>query len=174
VIKERGRETINMLPYETMPKLMTIELMHFCVMWMNSFPVKSGVPKTWSPRELVSRHKLDAKLHCKAPFGSYCKVHVDPDITNTMESRTKWAICLGLTGNRQGSYKFMSLTTVNKIIKRNFTKMPVTESIIKQVKEMAAKGRLHRKDYPLRKRNTNLIMMRNTKCRLNLLCRPNI
>jgi hypothetical protein len=43
VIKERGRGTINMLPYETMPKLMIIELMHFCVMWMNSFPVKSGV-----------------------------------------------------------------------------------------------------------------------------------
>ncbi len=45
VIKKRGRGTINMLPYETMPKLMIIELMHFCVMWMNSFPVKSGVSK---------------------------------------------------------------------------------------------------------------------------------
>jgi hypothetical protein len=111
VIKERGKGMINMLPYETMPKLMIIELMHFCVMWMNSFPVKSGVSKKWRPRNLVSRHKLDAKLHCKVPFGSYCKVHVDPDITNTMESRTKWAICLGPTGNRQGSYKFMSLMT---------------------------------------------------------------
>jgi hypothetical protein len=67
-----------------MPKLMAIEPMHFCVMWMNSFPVKSGVSKKWSPRELVSRHKLDVKLHCRAPFGSYCKVNVDPDITNTM------------------------------------------------------------------------------------------
>ncbi len=88
VIKERGRGTINTLPYETMPKLMIIELMHFCVMRMNSFPVKSGVSKKWSPRELASRHKLDEKLHCKAPLGSYCKVHVDPDITNTMEPRT--------------------------------------------------------------------------------------
>ncbi len=132
VIKERGRGTINMLPYETMPKLMVIELMHFCVMWMNSFPVKSGVSKKWSPRELVSRHKLDAKLHCKAPFGSYCEVHVDPDITNTMEPRTKWAIYLGLTGNRQGSYK----TTGNKIIRRNFTEMQLTESMIKQVKQL--------------------------------------
>ncbi len=43
VIKKRGRGTINTLPYEMMPKLMIIELMHFCVMWMNSFPVKSGV-----------------------------------------------------------------------------------------------------------------------------------
>ena len=67
VIKESVRGTINMLPYLTLPKLMTIELMHFCVMWMNLFP------------------KLDAKHHCKAPFGAYCEVHVDPDITNTME-----------------------------------------------------------------------------------------
>jgi hypothetical protein len=59
----------------------------------------------------------------------------------------------------------MSLTTRNKIIRRNFTQMPVTESVIKQVKEMAAKTDF-RKDYPLRigkVRNTNLIMMRNTK-----------
>ncbi len=26
-----------------LPKLMTIKLMHFCVMWMNLFPIKSGV-----------------------------------------------------------------------------------------------------------------------------------
>ncbi len=45
VIKERGRGTINTLPYETMLKIMVIELMYFCVMWMNSFPVKSGVSK---------------------------------------------------------------------------------------------------------------------------------
>jgi hypothetical protein len=50
VIKERGRGTINTLPYETMPKLMIIELMHFCVMWLNSFPVKSGISEKWSPR----------------------------------------------------------------------------------------------------------------------------
>ena len=76
VIKERARGTIGTLPYTTLPKLMTIELMHFCVMWMNSFPVKSGISEKWSPRELVARHKLDAKHHCKAPFGAYCEVHV--------------------------------------------------------------------------------------------------
>ncbi len=43
VIKERVRGTFNTLPYERLPKLMVIELLHFCVMWMNSFPVKSGI-----------------------------------------------------------------------------------------------------------------------------------
>ena len=99
VVKERARCTTSILPYNILPKIMIIELMHFCVMWMNSFPVKLGISEKWSPREIVSRHRLDAKLHCKVPFGAYCEVHVDPDITNTMEPRTGWAICLEPTRN---------------------------------------------------------------------------
>jgi hypothetical protein len=68
VIKESARGMVNTLPYRVLPKLMTIKLMHFCVMWMNSFPVKSGVSDKWSSRELASWHQLDAKLHCKNPF----------------------------------------------------------------------------------------------------------
>ena len=140
VIKERARGTMNTLPYPQLPRLMTIKLMHFCVMWMNAFPVKSGISEKWSPRELISRHKLDAKLHCKTPFGAYCEVHTDPDITNTMEPRTKWGICLGPTGNMQGSYKFMSLSTGKKIVRRKFTEMLMTESVMNQNGKWAKKG----------------------------------
>jgi hypothetical protein len=139
VIKERARGTFNTLPYKKLPKMMVVELLHFCVMWMNSFPVKSGISEKWSPHELVSRHKLDAKLHCRSPFGSYCEVHVDPDITNTLDPRTKWAICMGPTGNLQGSYKFLSLATGKKVTRRKFTEMPITELVIKQVEAMAVK-----------------------------------
>jgi hypothetical protein len=38
----------------------------------------------------------------------------------------------------------MSLTSGNKIIRRNFTKMPVTESVIKQAKQMAAKDKMQK------------------------------
>jgi hypothetical protein len=133
VIKERARGTMNTLPYSQLPKLIIIELMHFCVMWMNAFLVKLGISKKWSPRELISRHKLDAKLHCKTPFGAYCEMHTDLDIKNTMEPRTKWGICLGPTGNMQGSYKFMSLSTGKKIVRRKFTEMSMTESVMKQM-----------------------------------------
>ncbi len=139
VIKERARGMINTLPYKKLPRLMVIELLHFCIMWMKSFLVRSGISDKWSPRELVSRHKLDAKLHCRAPFRSYCEVHVDPEITNTMDPRTKWAICLGPTGNLQGSYKFLSLAMGKKVTPRKFTEIPITESIIKQVEKMAVK-----------------------------------
>ena len=52
---------------------------------------------------------------------------MDPDITNTMEPRKKWEICLGPPGNIQGSYKFMSLSTGKKIVRRKFTETPMTE-----------------------------------------------
>jgi len=141
VIKERARITMNALPYPQLPRLMTIELMHFCIMWMNAFPVKSGVSEKWSPRELISHHKLDAKVHCKTPFGAYCEVHMDPDIMNTMEPRTKWGICLGPTGNMQGSNKCMSLSTGKKIVRRKFTEMPMTESVMNQIDKWAKKDR---------------------------------
>ena len=89
----------------------------------------------------MSRHKLDAKMHCKVPFGAYCEVHVDPDITNTMEPRTKWGKCLGPTGIMQGSYKFLSLSTGKKVTRRKFTEMPMTDSVIKMVDSLGKKER---------------------------------
>jgi hypothetical protein len=139
VIKERARETISTLPCEMLPKLIIIELMHFCVMWMISFLVKLGVSERYSPREIVSRHKLDANLHCKTPFRAYCEVHTDPDITNTMEPRTRWGICLGPTRNLQGSYTFMSLITGKRIVRHKFTEMPLTNSVKKQVAKWVSK-----------------------------------
>jgi hypothetical protein len=66
---------------------------------------------------------------------------MDPDITNTLEPRTKWAICMGPTGNLQGSYRFLSLATRKKVTQTKFAEMPVTEVVIKQVEEMAVKDR---------------------------------
>jgi hypothetical protein len=139
VIKERARGMFNTPLYKKLPNLMVIELLHFCVMWLNSFPVKSGISEKWSPRELVSRTKLDAKLHCRAPFGSYCEIHINPDSMNSLEPRSNWVICMGPMGNLQGSYKFLSLMTGKKVTRRKFTEMPVTEAVIKQVEAMAVK-----------------------------------
>ncbi len=86
------------------------------------------------------RHKLDAKLHCKVPFGAYCEVHINPDITNMMEPRTRWAICLGPMRNMQGSYKFLPLTTGKKVTQRKFTEMPTTDSVIRRINSLGKKN----------------------------------
>jgi len=74
--ERESKKTISILPYILLPKLVIIELMQVCIMWMNSFPVKLGISELWSPREIVSENKLDAKFHCKVPFGgAYYEVH---------------------------------------------------------------------------------------------------
>jgi hypothetical protein len=97
---------------------MLIELMHFTIMWANTFPVKLEVSTKFSPRELVKRHKLSAKIHCNTRFGTSCKVHDEPDPSNTVISQTHETICMGPMGNTQGSYKFYCLRTGKKLTRR--------------------------------------------------------
>ncbi len=49
VLKERARGTFNTLPYLKLPKVMVIKLMHFCAMWINSFPVRLGISEKMEP-----------------------------------------------------------------------------------------------------------------------------
>jgi hypothetical protein len=110
-LKERTRGLIATLPFTHIPRRMKIEFVYFVVLWLNAFPVKSGVSATYSPRELVLRRKLDYKKHCQVLPGSYCEVHDEPVPTNTMVARTHACIALGPTGNLQGTVKFYCLTT---------------------------------------------------------------
>ena len=52
-LKERTRGLLATLPFENMPRRMKIEFVYFMVLWMNAFPVKSGVSNKISPRELL-------------------------------------------------------------------------------------------------------------------------
>ncbi len=107
-----------------MPQLILIELIYHVVLWLNAFPSKSGISKTLSPPEIVLRHRLDFKKHCKASFVSYCEAHNEPAPTNNMMSRSTPFIVLGPTGNLQGTYKFFSL----KIKRRQLTRYPMPDS----------------------------------------------
>ena len=137
VVKERCRGIICTLPYTSMPRIMLIHLLHHVVLWLNNFPVANGVSSTFSPREIILRHKLDAKRHCRAPFGAYCEVHEENDPTNSMKSRGIPAICLGPTGNLQGTYSFLNLATGLVLKRRRFTELPAPDSIIKRVSALA-------------------------------------
>ncbi len=63
LIKEWGRGIINALPFKKMPRLMLIEPVYHVVLRLNTFPAKSGLSETLSPRKIVYPHKLD---FCKA------------------------------------------------------------------------------------------------------------
>jgi hypothetical protein len=119
---------------------MLVQLLHFVVMWLNNFPVANGISSTYSPREIVTRHHLDYKHHCRAPFGAYCETHEENTPTNDMSTRGCPSKCLGTTGNIQGTYNFLSLISGLLIKRRHFDKLPIPDAVIKRVEDLAAKS----------------------------------
>ncbi len=60
-LKEQTRGLLATLPFSHMPRRMKIKFVYFIVLWLNAFPVKSGISATYSPRELILRWQLDYK-----------------------------------------------------------------------------------------------------------------
>ena len=63
IIKERARGILATLPFKKLPRFMIIHLVHFVTMWLNSWPIKTGISSTISPRELITGMKLTTKLY---------------------------------------------------------------------------------------------------------------
>jgi len=53
----------------------------------------------------------------------------DPIHANTLTDEEK-SQGLGPTGNIQGSHKFMLLDTGKKIVRRNWTELPLTDTVV--------------------------------------------
>ena len=136
VIKERVRAARHTLPFKIIPLLMLIELIYTSTMWINAFPPKGGVSTELSPRYIMTGIQFDYQKHCQLQFGSYVQAHEEPDPTNTQAARTVGAICLGPTGNMQGSYKFLNLRTGRRITRRKWTHLPMPQDVIDRVNEL--------------------------------------
>jgi hypothetical protein len=106
-LKEWMRGLLATLPFSNLPKWMKIKFVYFMVLWLNAFPVKTGISSIYSPRELLIRWWLDYKKHCRVLPGTYSVVHDEPVPTNTMVWQTHKGIALGPTGNLQGSVKIL-------------------------------------------------------------------
>ncbi len=81
---------------------------------------------------------------------------------NTMEPRTRWAVCLGPTGNMQGNYKFLSLTTGKKVTQRKFTEMPMTDSIIRRINSLGKKEQCKSGPYFKNKKGKEYVLTMRT------------
>ena len=120
-VKERCRACMSVMLFKKLPNIMTINLVHFCVFWLNTLLIKTGI--SYSPWELISRQKVDAKKWCKLLFGDYVEVHEENAIKNSMTPQTRPAICIGPTGNFQGSIKFMYVESGKKIVRRSYSRL---------------------------------------------------
>jgi hypothetical protein len=99
--------------------------------WLNMFPSRDGISDTLSPHALMTGYTLDYAKHCRLELGSYVQMHEEHD--NLMASRTTGAIALRPTGNCQGGYYFMSLSTGQKLTRNCWTALPIPQDVIDRV-----------------------------------------
>ena len=50
---------MNTLPFTYIPRQIKIEFIYFVTLWLNAFPVKSGVSETFYLREILLRWIMD-------------------------------------------------------------------------------------------------------------------
>ena len=136
VVKERARDIQHNLPFHRIPKILLINMVLLAVEMLTYFPTKAGISKTLSPRAILTGESLDYKKHLSLQFGQYCQVHQENAPTNSQKARTKGAICMGPSGNRQGGYKFMSIWLTKKITGRVWDVIPMPDIVIDRVNEL--------------------------------------
>ena len=143
-IKDRVRSTYRMLPYKRIPRTMLIHLTKNSVFWLNAFPARDGVSSKHSPRYIMTGQELSYTHHVQLEFGEYVQTHEEHN--NEMMERTLGAICLGPTGNQQGSHWFLSLSTGARIVRHRWTRLPLPREAIIRVNDF---GRLQDMPLPL-------------------------
>ena len=134
-IKERTRCEICVLPYKYYPFVMVQEIVAGAVFWLNVFPPKSGISKTFGPRAIVIGTHIDYKSHCSMECGQYVETH-EPH-NNNMNERTCPALFLRTNGNEQGGAYFMSLRTGQRLNRQAWTTLPMPDTVVSTVHSLA-------------------------------------
>ncbi len=138
-IKERARSIVNVLPFNCFPARITIELVYYCVFWVNDFPQKGGISDTMSPRAIVVGSTIDYAHHCQIEFGTYVQqTHEVHD--NTMPPRTTGAIAMRPTGNAQGGHYFYSLTTGRCLNRNHWTVLPMPADVVTRIHRLSRRS----------------------------------
>jgi hypothetical protein len=134
-VKERTRYVYNTLPFKHLPFQLTIEMVHYSMFWLNSFPANDGISDTLSPRVIIVGSRVDYAKHCQLEFGSDIQTHEEHD--NSMATHTKGAIALRPTGNAQGGHFFLSLATGRVLNHNRWTALPIPTEVIDRVHFLA-------------------------------------
>jgi len=129
---------VHSLPFKRLPKMIIIELVRRAIRLLNQFPALDGVSEAMSPTTIMTGMPPVDYNHLTVDFGSYALVFEDNDPTNTTKARSTGAIALNPTGNTEGDHHFMSLSTGRRLARRQWTSVPMPDSVIAAVEARAA------------------------------------
>lgn len=136
-IKERVRAAVHDLPFRRLPREMIKGAVRFAVKSLNQFPAEDGISDILSPTTIVTGLPPPNYNHLQLEFGEYVTIFEENNPTNTNASRVVDAIALHQTGNVQGDYYFMSLSTGERVSRRQYTRLPITQRVIDAVEALA-------------------------------------
>ena len=128
VVKERSRAMRHSLPFNRIPKLITIHAILNIGKMLNYYLTKGGIGIYMSPQEILNGEDLNYNKHLKLQFGQYCQVQENDTPRNSEKARTQGSICLGQSGNQQGGYQFMILKTGKKITMYSWDEIPMPDT----------------------------------------------
>jgi hypothetical protein len=137
-IKERTRCTVQGLPFRRVSKVVmraAIEGAHNKA--LNQFPAKNGASDILSPLTIMTGKPRPDYNDLKIEFGAYALVYEANDPMNTNKTRSTEAIALTPTGNAQGGYFFMPLTTGRRLSRQQWDELPMPDGVIAAVEAMA-------------------------------------
>ena len=89
------------------------------------------------PKTIMFGDILNYKRHMALNIGQYCQVHEKDTPRNGQAARKKATICLGPSGNTQGLFKFMSLQSTKKITRSRWDSIPIPDTVISRVNDLA-------------------------------------
>jgi hypothetical protein len=138
VVKEHCRATRHILPFERIPKIMTIHIVLNVVELLIFFSTKGGVSETLSPKTIMSVETLDYKKNLSLQIWQYFQVHKEDHPCNIQLARTKGAISLGPSVNLQGGFNLMALNTRKKIVLRSWDVIPMPDVVIARVNALGS------------------------------------
>ena len=104
---------------------MAVELSALVISWLNVLPSSPSMWGNLIPRQIITGLTTDYTKHCRLQFDEYTQVQESHG--NTTQERTTGVISLRPTGNTQGAYFFMSLTTGRILNHQSFNPLPLPQ-----------------------------------------------
>jgi hypothetical protein len=127
----------GLVPFKQIPRAMMRAAIEKANKALNQFSATNCVSDTWSPLTIMTGRPNPNYNDMKIKFGAYAQVYKDNKPMNTQRVRTTGAITLTPTGNAQGGYHFLSLTTGRKLSRQQWDELPTPGGVVEAVKRIA-------------------------------------
>ena len=133
VVKQKCRSTRNSLPFISLPVMLTINILLNNVKLLGYFSTTAVILKNISPKYIITGKTLNYKSNLEINFVQYCQIHKEDTPCNITKSKTRGAICMSPSGNKQGGFKFMTLGSMKKVTRKFWDRIMIPDTAIAQV-----------------------------------------